>query len=532
MKTRNSSGGGRGTWPGMDRRALVCLPLLMAFATTACTEPSPSSPARQATGARDQAGGPKKGRLSNGNRRNPARKVTVAKRRQTAPAQDESPGSDPPDSSHFLVPDHSLPTRNQSLALPRRGPPLPVIDQQRVAAAGIRKIEGKHLVLYTDVQAGPAVEELPRVFDAAIALWCHYFGIDVDQVAQWKIVGYLMQRKERFQGTGLLPDDLPPFLNGYQRGAELWWYEQPSDYYRRHLLLHEGTHAFMQWQLGGAGPPWYMEGMAELLATHRWQNEQLQLAYFPQNREEVEQWGRIKIVKDELAAGRGMSLEQIMDYSPTAHLRIEPYGWCWAASIFLDRHPQFQKRFHQLPAHVRDEPAAFAHTLEGLYEPDRRELNEQWQLFTMNIEYGYDIPREAVLYEPRLVQATGVQQVQVRADRGWQSSGLEVQAGRRYIVAASGRYQVARVPRIWWCEPGGVTIRYHRGMPLGMLLAAVSNQAGPSTGLTGLANPQRVGLSREMTFSRTGTLFFRINDSPAELDDNSGELTVRISEVR
>ncbi len=149
---------------------------------------------------------------------------------------------------------------------------LPAIEEGKVAAAGIRKLTGKHLTLYTDLPAdtGPAVDELPRVFDAAVPLWCEYFGVDPAKPAEWKIVGSLMKDKERFLGAGLYSENLPPFPHGFSQGSQVWLYDQPSDYYRRHLLLHEGTHAFMNRWLGGAGPPWYMEGMAELLGTHQW----------------------------------------------------------------------------------------------------------------------------------------------------------------------------------------------------------------------------------------------------------------------
>ena len=131
---------------------------------------------------------------------------------------------------------------------------LPEIDQQRIATAGIRKIVGKHVTLFTDLPAGE-VDELPKVFDAAVPLWCEYFGIKLGDVAAWKTAGFVMRDKERFVGTGLYLDSLPPFPNGYSTGAQLWIYDQPSAYYRRHLLLHEGTHLFMYRWLGGAGPP-------------------------------------------------------------------------------------------------------------------------------------------------------------------------------------------------------------------------------------------------------------------------------------
>ena len=103
------------------------------------------------------------------------------------------------------------------------------------------------------------------VFDAAVPLWCEYFGVEPAKVADWKIVGYVIQDKERFAGAGFIRRSLPDFPNGFSQGSQLWLYDQPSGYYRRHLLLHEGTHCFMYRWLGGTGPPWYMEGMAELL---------------------------------------------------------------------------------------------------------------------------------------------------------------------------------------------------------------------------------------------------------------------------
>jgi len=210
------------------------------------------------------------------------------------------------------------------------------------------------------------------------------------------MTGYVMKDKERFREIGLLPDRLPPFLNGYQRWAELWLYEQPSDYYRRHLLLHEGTHAFMNWALGGTGPPWYVEGMAELLATHRWQEGQLTLGYFPHDKAETPEWGRIKIIRADLAARRGKSLEQIMQYDEKAHLQVEPYAWCWAAAAFFDGQPAYRPRFRELRRYLTgsgDELSAqFMRSLESEWPYVAR----QWQVFIFNLDYGYQLEREAI----------------------------------------------------------------------------------------------------------------------------------------
>ena len=58
--------------------------------------------------------------------------------------------------------------------------------------------------------------------------------------------------------------------------------------------------------MGGCGPPWYMEGMAEYLATHRWHDGRLTLGYMPPNRDEVPQWGRIRIIQDAVAQHRAV----------------------------------------------------------------------------------------------------------------------------------------------------------------------------------------------------------------------------------
>ena len=95
---------------------------------------------------------------------------------------------------------------------------------------------------------------------------------------------------------------------------------------------------------------------------------------------------------------------------------------------------------------------------------------------------------------------------------------------------AKGRYQVADQPPIWWCEPNGVSIRYYRGHPLGILLAAVRPEV-PAAGRSPLITPTTIGLAATLTPKHSGTLFFRINDSCAELDDNAGTLTADVQDA-
>jgi hypothetical protein len=281
--------------------------------------------------------------------------------------------------------------------------------------------------------------------------------------------------------------------------------------------------------VGGYGPPWYSEGMAELFGTHRWENGHLTTRYFPQTKEETPYWGRIKIIKDEYAANRGMFLARVMEYGPRAHLNKEPYAWCWAAAKFLDTHPKSRDKFRAMRTQVHDGSVNFGRRLYNELNDVWPELSEQWNLFVANMEYGYDIEREVVQYQQgEPVPADGAL-VSVSADRGWQSSGLYLEAGARYEILATGRYQIADQPKIWWCEPNGVTIHYWKGKPLGILLGALRDNVYDPNQESGLVTQTfQIGLDRTMVAPRAGTLYLRINDSPAELADNAGQLQVRV----
>jgi|GEM_PF-861492 len=365
------------------------------------------------------------------------------------------------------------------------------LDSERIEAAGIRRLEGKHLILYTDVPPAPEVDELPKVFDQALEPFCVYFALDPDKYATWRMRGCLMRDAERFRRVGLLPSNLPKFVHGFTKGYDFWIYEQPSAYYRRHLMLHEGVHGLMLTLLGSCGPTWYMEGIAELLATHRWQEDFLVVKYLPRSSEEVPMWGRVKIVRD-AAQRRGLlSVEELIRLVPEISGENELYGWCWALAAFLDNHPRYQAGFRQMVGWVR--AGDFTDRFFRLVGPDRTLLDEEWKLFVDEICYGYDFVRCAVQFQSgRPIPPEGVQ-VQVQADRGWQASGWQVETGRTYRLTSSGRYQVAQKPKVWWCEPGGVTIRYYRGRPLGMLLAAIRPEPPTGEAESGAVGPARVG---------------------------------------
>ena len=405
----------------------------------------------------------------------------------------------------------------------------PKIDDTQVAGQGIRKVSGEYVTIYTDLPKTIAIRDLPEAFDAAVPQWCKYFGVDQDVVKGWHMTGYLIKDKAKHEAAGLFYANLPEFLNGFQRGLEFWVYEQESDYYRQHLVLHEGVHGFMMYALKGAGPPWYSEGMAEHLATHSWDGRRIEVGIVPRSKDDVPYWGRIKILRDEFAAGRGLMIREVMRYDQNAHRKIEPYAWSWAAVAFLDGHPTYRSKFRALQSKVQDDTAGFTLDFEASVAEGLRELDEQWQLFVVNADYGYDFRRTAVQYANGLPLPDGGRTVAVSADRGWQSTGLRLEAGKTYRILAKGRILVRQRPDKWWSEAGGVTLRYVERLPLGMLVGNIRLDE-PLPGTSNLALPIPIGLNRRIVAAGSGTLYLKVNDRPSSLADNSGQYTVKVME--
>lgn len=399
------------------------------------------------------------------------------------------------------------------------------VDERRAAQLGVRKIVGRHLRLYTDVPPSDAVDGLAVVFDAAVPIWAKYFDVDPAMLSNWRMQGYLIRDRAKFDALGLLPNERKDFPNGYSNGYELWVIEQSSDYFRRHLLLHEGTHGFMYTQLGNTGAGWYMEGIAELLGTHRWQDGELEMRVMPRSRGEVPMWGRIRLVRDAVRNNTVPALAEVISLDKRRAFSTSEYAWCWALCEFLDSHPRWNEKFRSLYKHVGQR--RFNKHFRYDFRKEWTELHAEWQAFIATLDYGYDAERMAMSHKKSSV-LTGDASVQIAADGGWQSTGWRLKAGVSYQLSAAGRYEIAReqvggreVP--WPSEPGGVTLQYHEGSPLGMLMGAWRTLGDPS-----FSTPFEIGLRADLKPPTDAVLYLRVNDSAAQLSDNRGELTASI----
>lgn len=415
------------------------------------------------------------------------------------------------------------------------------IDFERLATDGVRKIDGKHVILYTDLPQQKQIDELPNTFDQMIPLLCDYFGLDRNNYKNFKVEAFLIDDFNKFKVGGAVRQ-VPKLRNGYALCNRIWLRNQKSDYYRRHLLLHEGVHAFMGYAFGYWGPPWYREGTAELFATHRWEDGKLSIGVFPETSQELSNWGRIEYVQQDLKKNIfPYETEKILQLGPEDYNENESYAWSWAFAAFCENHPVYQKAFRQTAWFLTvDQHDAGNQFFRLLYEknPDlghsiiETRLLSDWQDFQKNICYGYDFKRTSIDYEKKSFPVPKGEEisVRIRADLGWQSSGILLKKDKTYQIIASGQYRLSSNPK-FVSEPNGVTVRYCNKLPLGTLLGyglSYPDKENPED--SGSLHFFTIGSSAIVKQERETILFLRINDFASELVDNEGEATVIVRE--
>ena len=399
--------------------------------------------------------------------------------------------------------------------------------------AELRVLEGRHLSLVTDRPAreGDGVTELPQIFDQACDAWCAHYGIDPEAITDWRVFGCLVVDRERIRAAGLLPDGIPDFANGYCLGNRFWMMDQSNPAYRRHLLLHEGVHAFTITVRNLAAPVWYTEGIAEYLATHRLNTEddgriRLESTPVPLRAADVEQLGRIEKIRELRRQGRMPGLTDVLATPPGEHHEIAAYASSWAAVALLARHPAHASGFAAVERGVLD--AAFNARLAAAPGWDAARAARDFDAFSDDIDYGYDFARSAIDWSPgRRLDAA--RRVAVESTRGWQNTDASLVRGGRYAITCRGRVTVGSLKiaddaadgTILESSPDGISLRWYRGRPVGRLLAAQWVNADGPAGRPGFAILAE-GAGGDFVAATDGPLYLKLNEAPGDLRDNAG----------
>jgi hypothetical protein len=401
--------------------------------------------------------------------------------------------------------------------------------------AGLRVLESERLVLVTDrpPREGDGVEQLPAVFDAAFAAWCRHYDIDPASLPDWRALGCLVVDRERFRAAGLLPDTIPEFANGFCDRNHFWLADQSNPAYRRHLLLHEGVHAFTLTARSLATPVWYNEGIAEYLATHRLDRDGDTMRFVatpvPDRADDVEQLGRIETLRELRATGKAPALADVLAAPVGVHHAIADYASSWAAVVLFARHPAYAPNFATIErGPLGPDVGARLAAMPGY---DAARAARDFDAFTADVDYGYDFNRSAIDWSPGRPLAAPAR-VTVAADRGWQNTGLALARGEAVTLAATGRCSLGTSGTTpLETEADGISLDWYRGRPLGRLLAAQWVEAPSDDG-----RPRFVvfgeGRAATLTAAADGPLYLMLNGPPGTLARRAGSLTVELAPRR
>lgn len=463
---------------------------------------------------------------------------------------------DPPDSAGSIEPDKSTDSAAAASTqadvvshansivddgcLPQRrlGPlELVDVDAERLAAAGLTELKSQHLRLICEPATKDQVEEFPEVFDQAVQEWVQFFEADPRRFENWQVTCFFIVDESKFSQAGLIPDaqhlpsgKLPP--GGWEFGNQIWVNQHPGDYYNRHMLLHEGTHAFCFYNYGNLGPPWLAEGLAEHLAVHSWQNQKLKLADLVSDKRKLEYWGRVKIIQDAWFDGQPKSIGEVMKFAPQDFPATESYAWSWAAVMMFDRHSRLHDAFHQALAVLHQHSnAKWNELLLEKSALDNDQLKSQWDVLISEMTYGYDLEKAEIQWSPKSEAPAADFTIELKADGAWHDTGFSMPSGR-WQLDFEGMFQIAKrgdEPLI--STATGVSVQYFSGARIGELQAAVDSTSGFFQSSSKLTAPMRITESGILEVTEPGKLFLRINDHPSFLNDNQGVVQVRFSSL-
>ncbi len=388
---------------------------------------------------------------------------------------------------------------------------------------------GKFIELTTDLPNAEEVATLVESFDVAVPQWIEFWQLPADAVDGWKVKAFIIRDRDRFRREGLLPDHIPEFPFGYAYDDEIYVLAQKSEYYTRHLMLHEGAHSFAFHVFGNAGPTWFMEGTADLLALHSGQGSSTRIHQIPKDRHDVPYWGRFKLMGQIRERSQIPSIETVMRYAPTLTGNVEMYGWSWAAVMLLHEYPEYRPAFIEAARNASRGPEFNRMVFKSIGQKQWPILAARWRMVCEDLDYGFDWSQQRIaIAETDPAWDGQPTTIDVAANQGWQSPGFRLVPGSTLTLTPDGTVVLGNDPKPWKSGPAGVTVTYDRGRPLGQLLACLLPTAKPSGQRMSRPEMFSIDNATRLEIKRHCWLLLRVNDNVGSLDDNQGSFQVKL----
>jgi hypothetical protein len=297
---------------------------------------------------------------------------------------------------------------------------------------------------------------------------------------------------------------------------------------------HEVVHAYCGQTFGAIGPDWYREGMAQMITYRRCSGEGVKCP--PRVLKNIKsgkrrQLGGIlragafsKDLSDSLkrkASDRDelLGLVPLEDWTESDVRSLsqmhQSYSWSWLACHMLDENPNYRARFRSMGIGY----LINRQDSRGLFETLSNEMDFEFRFMVDRLDDGY---RSDLCYWDwnkrfRPLDSHRDVRVCIKSARGYQASGLTLEAGRRYCYSSEGSWQVSEdaAPvgaegdeQGWGALEGVIMNNYQLSQPF--LLRNRGQFIAPSAGL----------------------LYLRCRDQWNQIADNTGDLVVVFTRSR
>ncbi|MFN9368520.1 MAG: hypothetical protein ACK6CT_07095 [Planctomycetia bacterium] len=271
------------------------------------------------------------------------------------------------------------------------------------------------------------------------------------------------------------------------------------------VIQHESAHGFCHMMFGSTGPTWLAEGFAEM--ANYWQDGEQAVDIHP----------AVMAYLQRANPKRGLLEIAVPGQTPAG--TWQDYAWRWALCHLLANNPNYDDRFRPLAIALMEERPGVS--FESVYGPVAREISFEYDQFLRTVGNGYRADLAAWPWQARfrpLKDGAGRVGVTIKARAGWQGSGLRVERGATYALAATGTWRTAAAGEPVTAD-GGDGGR-------GRLTAAVFRDAEFV-----LQEPFAVGAEKTFVAAADGQLFLRCADDWTGLADNDGEIEVALRRI-
>jgi len=362
-----------------------------------------------------------------------------------------------------------------------------------------RLIRSQHYAFMTDVSERQSRIILDKLETMSMIL-SKYFG----QVPSGIVEGFIV-RDLSVWPDGLLTE--PAGIAKIQSEAGICFNSSLGNRHRAVLyscddhgvIQHECTHGFCHLAFGSTGPTWLSEGLAEM--GQYWKFDKKAVDINP------------RVIAYLQGSQPKRKLLQIAVPGRTDPGSWQDYAWRWALCHLLANNPNYADRFKPLAiALMKKQTGA---TFEVVYGPTAKQLAFEYDLFLDQLDNGYRADLCAWQWNRKFNPLAGKRRTQVKVSAllGWQATGVQLEAGASYDLAAVGNWKIAK--------DGGQYDADGDKDGRGQLVAVIFNDFK-------LSDPIPIGKLKSFVSPTQGQLFLRCQDDWNKLADNAGELIVHV----